>query len=333
MTQRGEGADRRIGRGAVPHPVWHLALILAGLAVVGVFFMDPEQAVDERTIAQLRVARVGLMVAAGGLVGLWLLRGMLEGDLAAVLKRWREAPATLPRALLVPALEPAALRWLASAAALLWAIAVAIGVSRRSAWVERLTWENGPLETITVISYLAACAFALCALWPYVKRGFRAGETRRWFLLAAAAGCFLIAAEETDWGQTYFQYQTPETFEHANIQSDLSLHNLALPESFGVTRWANWTLGVMAVALGGGVALLLFTCAPFRRLVWALEAPLPPYWSQVVLFLAVWIPEVEGQFRRNNIGSELREVTIAVAVCLWLWTTWRSAVRAAANGG
>jgi hypothetical protein len=77
-------------------------------------------------------------------------------------------------------------------------------------------------------------------------------------------------------------------------------------------------LTLLALGLGGVVPLLLFACAPFRRLVFALDVPLPPYWSQAVLFCAAWIPEIEGRFIRNNVGSELREVTIAVAICVWL---------------
>lgn len=317
--------------GIVPSRLWLLFPLLAlgalGLAVV----IDPASASEAKTSAQLRIARVGLAGIAVGLVGVFALRRMLEADLASIRMRWRAAHMPPSAASFVPPIEPGVLQRGLWVVAGFWAAAVAYGLGTRAAWVETLTWENGPCETLTVVSYLAGSGFAGAALWPYVVGGFRAGQPRRWFLLAAAALCFLIAAEETDWGQTYFRYATPETFEHANIQSDLSLHNLALPESFGVTRWANWVLGLGALTLGGVVPLLLRLSGAFRRAVYALDVPIPPLWSQVVLFSAFWIPEIDGPFRRNNVGSEMREVTIAVGVVVWMWTVWCGRVRGGAR--
>jgi len=307
--------------------IWHAALVLAFGALAGATLLAPESAGDPRAVAQLRIARVGLVVLAGGLAGLWLLRGVLSGDLRGLSARMRAAPDPIPVASLVPRIEPRILRLAAWTAGVAWIAAASIGLARGAGWVEDATWENGPTETVTVLAYLGASALCLHALGPALAGGFRSGTPRRWFLLAAAAGCFLIAAEETDWGQTYFKYRTPETFEHANIQQDLSLHNLALPEAFGVTRWANWVLGLGALALGGLVPAALFASGAFRRFVWALDVPLPPVWSMAMLLAAFTIPEVDGQFRRNNIGSELREVTIAVAVLAWLVTAWRATRR------
>jgi hypothetical protein len=318
MSKTVDSPLQRIERGGAPHPVWHGALLLAGLAVATAVWIDPEAMAAGKEAAQLRIARIGLGLVAAGLVAVWALRRMLQQDLEIVADRYRTAPEPLEPGRLVAALEPARGRPLAWGVAAAWLGAIAIGLGTGAGWVERWTSENGVFETITVLAYLGGAAFAARRLWPALRSGFRPTTLRRWFLLAAAAGCFLIAAEETDWGQTYFDYATPETFEQANIQSDLSLHNLALPESFGVTRWANWVLTLLALGLGGVVPLLLFACAPFRRLVFALDVPLPPYWSQAVLFCAAWIPEIEGRFIRNNVGSELREVTIAVAICVWL---------------
>lgn len=318
MSKTVDSPPQATQRGGAPHPAWHVALLLAGLSVAVAVWIDPEAMADGKEAAQLRIARVGLGLVAAGLVAVWALRRMLQQDLAILVDRYRGAPERIDRGRLVAALEPARWRPVAWGTAAVWFGAIASGLATGAGWVERWTSENGVFETITVLAYLGGAGFALRTVWPSLRGGFRPGTLRRWFLLAAAAGCFLIAAEETDWGQTYFEYATPETFEHANIQNDLSLHNLALPESFGVTRWANWVLTLMALGLGGIVPLLLFTSAPFRRLVHALDLPLPPYWSQAVLFFAALIPEIEGRFIRNNVGSELREVTIAVAICVWL---------------
>jgi len=280
--------------------------------------IDTETAVDARSAGQLRIARVGLGLLAAIAVGVWGLRRMLQEDIETAIDRFRSAPESIERSSLVSSFEPGGLRTFAWLGAVVWFVAISIGLANGSAWVEYSTIENGIFETITVIAYLGGAYIAARALWPALRAGFRAGDLRRWFLVAAVAGCFLIAAEETDWGQTYLQYATPEAFENANIQGDLSLHNLALPESVGVTRWANWVLRVMAVVLGGVVPLLLYTCAPFRRLIHALDVPLPPWWSQAVLLAAALTPEIEGRFGRNNVDSELREVAVSVAVLVWI---------------
>lgn len=325
MSKSEDAASHTAASGDAPHPAWHLVLLLAGGAVFGALWIDPAANPDGKVAAQLRIARVGLGLIAALLVGIWALRRMLQADIEAVAERFRSAPAEIGRARLVTPLLPDGLRFAAIGAAIAWFVAIAIGLATGAGWVERWTSENGVFETITVLAYLGGGIVTARALWPSLRGGFRAGDPRRWFLLAAAAGCFLIAGEETDWGQTYLRYATPETFEHANIQSDLSLHNLALPDSFGVTRWANWVLTLMAAGLGGVVPILLFASAFFRRLVHALDVPLPPYWSQAVLFAAALIPEIEGRFVRNNVGSELREVTIAVAIFVWLACATRRA--------
>ena len=305
------------GRARPSHPAWHAVLLVAGVLAATALGIDPESALDARETGQLRIARVGLWLLVAVAVGVWGLRRMLQEDIETAIDRFRSAPIRIERSQLVSSFEPGGLRKFAWVGAAVWFVAISIGLANGSSWVEYSTIENGIFETITVIAYLAGAYLAARALWPSLRAGFRAGDLRRWFLLAVA-GCFLIAAEETDWGQTYLQYASPEAFEHANIQGDLSLHNLALPESFGVTRWANWVLRLMAAALGGVVPLLLFTCAPFRRLVYALDIPLPPWWSQAVLLSAALIPEIEGRFRRDNVDSELREVAVSVAVLVWV---------------
>ncbi len=328
MSTTVESPPQGSGRDASPHPVWHLALLLAGAALAVAAWIDPDSMATGKQAAQLRIARVGLGLLAAGFVALWVLRRMLQQDLAVLASRHRAATGPIAPAHLVAAFAPAARQQgLAWAAAFAWFAAVAIGLATGAGWVERWTSENGVFETITVLAYLAGAGVAFRAVWPALRSGFRPGTLRRWFLLTAAAGCFLIAAEETDWGQTYFRYATPETFEQANIQSDLSLHNLALPESFGVTRWANWVLTLMALGLGGVLPLLLHASAAFRRIVYALDVPLPPAWSMMVLFAAALIPEIEGRFVRNNVGSELREVSIAVAIAVWLACVARTPAR------
>ena len=305
-----------------PHWSWHLALVGALALVVVALGIDPAAGGTSLQEAQRQIAQVGLGVLAVGFVVLWLLRRTLSADLRALAARFRDAPAEIAPARLIPPVTPPALRRVLWVAFVAWVIAVAVGLSLQAEWVADATFENGLLETATVLCYLAAAVFAgICA-----RRLSRAGAGRgvgRWIYIALAAGCFLIAAEETDWGQTYLQYETPKAFEEANIQKDFSLHNLAPPSAVPGTRWANWLLRSLAWLGGGVLPLLIFASATVRRSLFALEFPVPPVWCMVMLFVSAWIPEFESLYIRNNVGSELREFSISVAIVVWLGSRWR----------
>lgn len=302
--------------------IWH-AVLAAGPALgVLAALLDPSLAESALAHAQLEIVRGALGAAAAALLGVWLLRRTITADVRGTLARWRAARRDPRPSALVPGVGPsgfAIVLWIALAA---WGLSVAGGLAVGARWLELVTYENGPLETATVVAYGAAAILALSAFRRERRADGAGGRSLRpALLLALAASCFLIAGEETDWGQTYLGYETPAAFQDANIQHDFSLHNLAPPGAVPATRWANWLLRLLAL-MGGGVLPLLLWRAPWlRRLSFALDAPLPPWWSQVVLLLAVFIPDLPGVYERNNVGSELREFSISVAVLVWLLAT------------
>lgn len=294
------------------------AVVLAAAAV----WIDPARGGSDLDRAQLLIARVGLAVGALGLLGIWLLRRPLARDLQAIVARWQAAPASLAATRLIP--ESGSRRTTGILWGLLgaWALLLTWALATAQPWIQPLTDENGVTETATVIGYLLAAGLAVDA----ARRCFGAhgvGGGRRWILIGLAVFSVLVAGEETDWGQTYLRYETPKSIEIANIQGDFSLHNLAPPEAVPGTRWANWALRFIGWTLGGVLPLLLVASAGFRRLIYAVDVPIPPAWSMAVLFLAACLPEFEGIYRRNNIGSELREFSIGIAVAVWLWAVWR----------
>jgi hypothetical protein len=86
-----------------------------------------------------------------------------------------------------------------------------------------LTGENRILETLQFLGYLTACVAAvLVAVWLY-RRHLR-GPMVLWALFAL--GCFGIAGEEIAWGQTYFDWETPEALEEINEQAQTTVHNI-----------------------------------------------------------------------------------------------------------
>jgi len=309
-----QGARREPPAASVPAVWWAVLALVPGLLGLALW-LDPGRGASDLSRAQLEIARLGLPVLAAGVFLVWCLRRTITADLRAVATRWRTAPERIAAGELVapgPPRPAAVALWLALAA---WAVAVALGLARGAAWLEWATRENGLLETATVLAYLAGVVLALRA-WRGSLR--RRRSLRALALLGLAGACFLIAAEETDWGQTYLRYETPDAFRDANIQQDFSLHNLAPPSAVPGTRWANWLLTILAALGGGALPVLLVSAAPFRRAAWALDVPLPPWWTQAVFLLAAFVPEVPGVWDRENVGSELREFSIAMGALAWL---------------
>jgi len=207
-----------------------------------------------------------------------------------------------------------------SLALAVWVLLIALGLTRFQPWATALTAENGVLATLTVVAYLAAGLTMLRLALPSASSG---GPRRRWLLLLGASFLF-IAAEETDWGQTYLKYDTPETIRRSSTQGQVSVHNLKLPLA-PEARWANhasWLLTVL-----GGIALpVLLRFGPCaRRRLWRWQTPLPPWISQAWLCVGALIPRdvfLLGMLPRGNVPSELREFSLAVAV--WAYATWRT---------
>ena len=304
------------------HWSWNLLLATSALLVVTLLVLDPSTQEADLERSQIKILRGLLGFFAVAVIGVWTLRHKLNADFAAAMNRWTSAPDVIAPGSLIPTFAPAAAAWVFSLGAIAWVLTVAIGLTLGAEFLHDLTYENGPLETLTVLSYLAAGSFALASFRSCSLAG-RAPGLRRWAVLLAAFGCFLIAAEETDWGQVYFHYETPEAFQHANIQSDLSLHNLMPPDIVPGTRWANWLLRGLAFFLGGMVPAFIYASGWFRRWVWSWEIPVPPVVCLSLVFLSSCIPEVAETYSRGNVDSELREVTIAVAVALWMFTAWQ----------
>ncbi|MFB0976798.1 MAG: hypothetical protein QMC73_03965 [Myxococcota bacterium] len=306
-----------------PHWGWNLLLANAAGMLLCALIMDPSTQEGEVERGQLTILRGLFVLAAAGHVGVWALRAHLAADIVSATERWSSAPAELSLSSLVPQAGGQTLSRIVWGVVIGWGLLVIVGLLQAAPILHDLTFENGPLETLTVLSYLGAGGFAVASFRACSVSSSGAG-LRRWIVLIAALGCFLIAAEETDWGQVYFNYETPESFDHANIQSDLSFHNLAPPGFVPGTRWANWLLRTLAFLIGGVVPLLIQMSAGFRQWMWAWQIPVPPVASMVALFASAFIPEAAELYERNNVGSELREVTIAVAVAFWMFTAWRS---------
>ena len=90
-----------------------------------------------------------------------------------------------------------------------------------------------------------AAVLAFVRIWQSNRKGLHLGM-QKYFLALAALFFVFVAMEEMNWGQTYFNFETPQILSKTNIQQEVSLHNLHLPIK---RRWANDLLFWMAVSI------------------------------------------------------------------------------------
>lgn len=224
----------------------------------------------------------------------------------------------------IPDITPRSLRlflWLALA---LWMMWVGMSLIHDDTTATALTVENGFLQQVTVLCYVVAGIVFVRLAIRYFRDPFQA-LYRRWLFVLALASVF-IAGEEINWGQVYFHFGTPSPLERANLQQEISLHNLRLPGPFSEIYWSHVVLWGMALWGGVMFPLLLTFSRTFRKWVAVLRFPIPPRLTIACCFAAAVIPLdnlLLGHFSRDNIPSELREVTIAFAVAIWAWSLWQ----------
>jgi hypothetical protein len=309
---------------AALHWSWHALILLAVMMACMAVFIHA-QSLDEQPLTKARqhLLFVGCMIMSAGSLILWLLRQIISDDWSASTLR-HISPADLHIRHIGPENFPCSFEAVSRSLLVLWASWVSWSLIVDDRLAARLTLENGLLQDATVILYVIATFFFLGSLFRTVAGGTRAGLTKWWFLLLSV-GCIGVAGEEINWGQSVMPYATPDFLVRTNIQQEVSLHNIELP-GLGGRHWSNAAL--WAISLIGGVMLplLLLFSSVARRLVVALDIPIPPWTSQAFFLVAALIPPdgtLLGRLSRDNIPSELREVTVACAMMIWGWAWWR----------
>ena len=91
-------------------------------------------------------------------------------------------------------------------------------------------WQNWFISEYGPKEMLSAGMFGACALLTarLLSRRWRVIPTRfRGLLVVFALGSAFVAVEEISYGQTFWDYQSPEWFKTHNAQDEFNLHNLA----------------------------------------------------------------------------------------------------------
>ena len=105
-------------------------------------------------------------------------------------------------------------------------IGLLIGIkaaSRRAYWV-LIAMEDGPVEYLTSVAYLAAAM--LCILMIVRLYNKQALGITALMIGLMAALFFFVGMEEISWGQRIFSIQSPDFFEVHNYQQEITLHNM-----------------------------------------------------------------------------------------------------------
>lgn len=309
------------------HWAWHFLLLIAAMFVLLSQSINQEfvkhwiiAVVHSSSIKQkyFDLAKLGLLGLAAGCIVLWFLRKIISDDWHGTVARWRKIPPRVDASAIIPEVNFSCFKknlWLLLS---IWIVGVGISlIPGYEAWADRLTIERGVFETLTVVCYLFSGLVALKLVLPLFRRN-APGGLFRWWLLGLASGCLFIALEEINWGELYFHNMSGDFIRQCNAQNDVSLHNIALP--FIGTYWANGLSHFIAICGGVLLPIIIWISKSFRRGMLAGQVPLPPWISQAYFFVAAIIPQDNVlQLQRSNIPSELREITIAMGVAIWLW--------------
>lgn len=97
--------------------------------------------------------------------------------------------------------------------------------------VYRLGREDGLFEDLTAVCFFGTSLLFAVAYWRSRGAGndFLVFRTKRnVFFLLLALLFFFGGGEEISWGQRIFGWETPETFQKANLQRETNLHNLVI---------------------------------------------------------------------------------------------------------
>ena len=309
------------------HWAWHFFLLAAVILVIegqfngGKFVEHSLMVILHLSIIKQKyidLLKLGLLFLAGGCIVIWSLRKIITDDWRETILRWREIPPRVDASAIIPEVHFSCFKKVLWLLLSIWIVGVTISlIPGCDALAGRLTKENGVFETLTVVCYLFSGIVALKLLLPLFRRNASRGLLR-WWLLALAIGCLFVVSEETNWGDLYFHYKGLDFIRQANFQKDVSMHNIPLP-FIGIYGF-NYLSQILAIF--GGVllpSLILFSNF-FRRFMLLIEAPLPPWITQAFFCVAAIIPQdYVIILQRRNTPSELREITIAIGVAIWLW--------------
>lgn len=135
--------------------------------------------------------------------------------------------------------------------------------------------ESGPHEILQFLLISASCIIFLRTL---LKNSPKLSNWLKAWLMIAIICSFYVASEEISWGQSFFQWSTPEHWQKINNQNETNLHN--------TSRLLNQIprYGLMVGILVGGLIIPILQQCKDNLLPKKLEIIYPP---MILSFLTV----------------------------------------------
>ena len=97
-------------------------------------------------------------------------------------------------------------------------------INYRPFYVDLITKEHYPVESITFITILASIIVGIKLARQMYKKGVEAYKTVFiWFIVI---GLIFVGLEEISWGQWFFYFNSPDYFWNTNLQRETNIHNL-----------------------------------------------------------------------------------------------------------
>lgn len=210
--------------------------------------------------------------------------------------------------------------WVAMVVPLALVVAHGVVMSRLNApWRDWFISEYGPTEILSCV------CFGLCAVLAVAhlrRQGERLPGRYRAALWVFAVGSAFVCIEEISYGQTFWDYHSPEWFTRNNNQQEFNLHNLAGDKPSRFLR----RVGELGLPLFGLVLPLIWMRRPGGYREPGLGFFLFPRWElvgAVVGSMAVrgvwWWRKTLERFPDWTAGmSELQELIWAFAGVVWI---------------
>jgi len=167
--------------------------------------------------------------------------------------------------------EPPRWLWLATPILLYVFHYVAVAYLEGNTYNRWFASEGGITEELTVIALLPAMVLGLLAARTFYRRGV--SRLAAWFLLFAL-GCLYFAGEEASWGQHWFGWSAPDSWQGYNDQNETNLHNTGTWIGGLLDQLPRNLLSLAALVAGGIMPLWRRwrgrTIAPTNRVYWLL---------------------------------------------------------------
>jgi hypothetical protein len=175
--------------------------------------------------------------------------------------------------------------------------------------MEVLFAKEGPLELITFLALTVSAGLCIAA----ARRTLRARKTNTSRAVAAfygllGIGLFVVGMEEISWGQTYLQWQTPESWAAINSQQETTVHNLLEQPTLHVVERAILLLFVAAALIG--IYLGVREMHPFITAI-------APHFSTAPVLLLLG-------YAAYKFHLEVPEIIFAIFISCYSWRVYRS---------